>query len=150
MDYISKEENSYNKMRPDPKYMDLQPSQTWLRQWRLLNGCWICLNSMEAHQHNLWENHIPKFVHKGRNYMSLTAIGFLENLPWRSAHISQTIYCFENFPIKHPIWGILHKTHVFDFSDLSSSVQKFRGNTASRNRPLQNSSSTIGGGRCLF
>jgi hypothetical protein len=25
MDYISKEENSYNKMRPDPKYMDLQP-----------------------------------------------------------------------------------------------------------------------------
>ena len=68
MGFNSKKENGYNKMRPAPKYMDLQPSQTWLRKWRLLNGYTICLNNKEAQQHNIWQNHIPKFVHEMHNY----------------------------------------------------------------------------------
>jgi len=77
MVFNSKKKNGNNKMRPNPKYMDLQPSQTWLMQWRLLNGHWICLNRMEAQQHNIWQNHIPNFVHKRRNYRNSTATGFL-------------------------------------------------------------------------
>jgi hypothetical protein len=49
-----------------------------------------------------------------------------------------------------PIWGILHKTHAFDFPNFSSFVQNFRGEIASRDMTLHNSISTTGTRRCMF
>ena len=81
MDFKIKKENGYKKMRLDPKYMDLQPSQTWLRKWILINGFCICLNSMEDNDIIFDKTSFPNSSTRGITVGISVLHNLFENVP---------------------------------------------------------------------